>query len=324
MKRKGPTGSSGRAWALALAGALTVATTWAGVEWQQACGREAQVRDASDDVLRARLAKCARRVRAIEIERDLRVLLSERPLAAATTDPVAVERRRRLAELDRELADVEARIADLKGRMVRLPLSSIQAIPEGPQIAGARQAVQAVSTEVLILDARSEREDPLLERKKREKDRLESDLAAATADDLVRRKNQAYVALEDALTEQVHARKVRIEERDRLAAGLAGGALAAPPPDGGTDRSTAISSLARQLAADPLETLDGAEGEEGPPSRRGRDASSPDVAWPFPFLLGCLAGVVSLLLLGGGGRGSEEEACSDAEASHREWRAWTP
>ena len=173
-----------------MAGALTVATAWAGVEWQQACGREARVRNASDEGLQARITQCVRRVRAIEIERDLRVILSERTVAAATSDPVAVERKGRLAEVDRDLAHVETRIADLKGRMVRLPLSVIQAIPEGPDVAGARQAVQAVATEVFILDARSERDGPLLERKKLEKDRLERELAAGIADDLARRKNQ--------------------------------------------------------------------------------------------------------------------------------------
>ncbi len=302
-KRMGIPGMPRQGWGLALAGALSVATAWAAVEWQHA--RNAQPRHVVDDRMPARLAQCARRVHALELERDLRRLLSERSGAAPADDPVPAESKERLGEVGKELAEIETSISDLKGRMVRIPPSAIEAIPEGPDVARARQSDQAVSADLVALETRLQHDAPQVGRKREEKERLDRELAAAFADDLARRKNLAFKSLEDALVEQVEGRKVRVEERDRLRIELASVTRAAPPAAGGSLDSDALSSLARDLAADPSDPQGWSEAEDDSaqvaagrgPAESGSETGGMQAFPPFPFLLGCLVGVVCALLM---------------------------
>lgn len=308
--RMGIAGMRRQGWGLALAGALSVATAWAAVEWQHARSLEASSRHAVEDRMQRRVAQCARRIHALEIERDLRDLLSDRGRVAGTTAPVLLESKDRLGEVDKELAQIETSIADLKGRMVRIPPSAIEAIPEGSEVALDRQALQAASAELLELEARPERDALEIERKRGTKERLGRELTAAVADDLARRKNLAFKSLEDDLVGQVEGRRVRVEERNRLRIELASATRATATPDSGPPDSSAITTLAHDLAIDPADPQGGSESEDDPEPR----AAAETTAWsPLPLLLGGLVGAACVLLAGRGGPHAAAERSSDSQ-----------
>jgi|GEM_PF-5439236 len=256
--------------------------------------------------LESQIAEKTKTIDDMELDVARRQVELESKTSGSTQDLELLQMQARVADLGREIAQLNYEIADLRAKHREPPAEVLAAIPESTEVAQIDASVAQRKAELVELTLRFTEDHPNIVRKRAQMEDLAGRLGALVAEDLIRRKNLAILALEEAIRGKGGLKTAREAERGELLEEIKKRLDQHQPADVVQARqglslleqrlsvaqSERAGFITRQSSIALSQTMKGplvdilAEAKEGRAIPKGSQTS-----WPFMFLLGAFVGV---------------------------------